>query len=200
MDDPIFLAEHIIKLGMSLYKMFQQLEVYKELADDLMFRVKQIIPALKVLKDMKDQKKELDDAQKTEPQFAAFTQSLQDMLGVVEDVQTFLLSLQNMNKFQQVRKRNKIEEEFVRLNKKLDILLGSIQLGILTDVKRDIESGKKETSVRILVKHVKSKSGAPMAVKGKISMVTLMSICWWSEIFLIALGRIHKNEQLLGTC
>ena len=176
MVDPIAIAEKIIEIGLFINQRIQEVEAFKDLAEELMFRVKQITPALEVLKNMKSQREELDAAQKSEPKLAVFAQSLDDMLSLIKEVQTFTEGLKGMNKFNQMRKKVKIEDEFKRLDRRLDILLGSIHLGVLTDVKRDIESGKKETSVRILVKHVKSTSGdlssfdsskAPKTVKGK---------------------------------
>ena len=159
MVDPIAIAEKIIEIGFFIHETIDKVEAFKDVAEELMFRVKQITPALNVLKNMKGQKKELDAAQKREPKLAAFAQSLNDMLNLIEEVKTFTESLKGMSKFQQVRKKGKIEGEFKRLDRRLDILLESIQLGVLTDVRKEIETGQKENSVKILVKHVKSKSG-----------------------------------------
>ena len=159
MVDPIAIAEKIIQVGVFIRQTIQEVEAFKDLAEELMFRVKQITPALNVLKDMKGQKKELHAAQKSEPKLAIFAQSLDDMLSLIIEVKIFTERLKGMTKFQQVRKKGKIEDEYNRLDRRLGILLDSIQLGVLTDVKKEIESGKKENSVKILVKHVKSKSG-----------------------------------------
>ena len=193
MVDPIAIAEKIIEIGLFINQRIQEVEAFKDLAEELMFRVKQITPALEVLKNMKSQREELDAAQKSEPKLAIFAQSLDDMLSLIKEVQTFIEGLKGMNKFNKMIKKVKIEDEFKRLDRRLDILLGSIHLGVLTDVKRDIESGKKETSVRILVKHVKSTSGdlssfdsskAPKTLKGKISRISMVTII--SCEFLVA--------------
>ena len=159
MVDPIAVAEKIIDIGLFIHQTIQEVDAFKDQAEELMFRVDQITPALNVLKDMKSKKKELDAAQRSEPKLAVFAQSLNHMLNLIREVQTFTESLKGMSKFQQVRRKGKIEDEFKRLDRRLDILLGSIQLGVLTDVRKEIESGKKENSVKIFLKHVKSKSG-----------------------------------------
>ena len=159
MVDPIAIAEKIIQLGAFIRQTIQEVEAFKDLAEELMFRVRQITPALNVLKDMKGQKEELAAAQNREPKLAIFAQSLDDMLSLIIEVKAFTERLKGMSKFQQVRKKGKIEDEYNRLDRRLDILLGSIQFGVLTDVRKEIESGKKENSVKILVKHVKSTSG-----------------------------------------
>ena len=159
MVDPIAIAERIIGVGLHIRQTIEEVQAFKDLAERLMYRVKQITPALEVLQNMKSQRKKLADEQKTEPKLAVFAQSLKDMLSVIEEVKLFTEHLKELSTFDTFMKKGNIQKKFEDLDWKLGVLQGSIQLSVLTDVAKEIKRKSPRKSFKILVKHVKSNSG-----------------------------------------
>ena len=173
MVDAIAIAESIIGIGLYIHQTIEEVQAFKDLAERLMYRVKQITPALEVLQDMKGQRKKLADAQKSEPKLAIFAQSLKDMLIVIEEVKTFTETLKEMSTFDTFMKKGNIQKKFDDLEWKLGVLQGSIQLSVLTDVAREMKTKRTKKSFKILVKYVmKSNSGDLSSFKLASSMTT----------------------------
>ena len=108
---------------------------------------------------MKSQRKQLEDACKGGPQLDLFGASLSDMLDCIREVESFISDITEMSNIRKVWERNTVQEKFEDLFWKLDELQKSIQFGVMTEVRREIESNKKADKVWVLIDHVRNSIG-----------------------------------------
>ena len=150
-------AEEIIKIGISVHEVIQDVKTFKSYADNLIGQIDHLIPSVEVLAGINTQDGELSAALEQEPQLLNIATSLSDMLELMKEVKVFAEDLKGVNFFRKITERRRIKRKYDQLSQKLEVLRGSTSFEILAEALKDIQSERfLEPAVKTLVRHARN--------------------------------------------
>ena len=166
MADLITLAGKIVKIALIIHEVVEEVKDLPEYAKKLDFKIQLMKPILDTLTSMKDQRQQLQDMCKHEPQLDLFGDSLSKMLACIEEVKDYVDDIKDMSYPRKVLEKKKKKQEFERLEWELNELQKSIQFGVITEVRKAIESNQKVNKVQTFIEHVRN-SGTTSTASGR---------------------------------
>ncbi|XP_072049169.1 uncharacterized protein [Amphiura filiformis] len=197
MADPINIAENILRVGFYIHKTVKEIKTFKESAEELDHRTQLLQPSLQVLADMKgDRQQAFKEDQQQSAEMVLFSHALGDMLTCVDEIKDFVDDLKTMTSRRKLTEKGEVKRKFSNFNRRLDILERSIQFGVLVEMKKDIDSGKKEKSIKTLMYYVKQSDIAVSGAPAEESPSSRASQLDGSSLPLLSADDLDIGEEL----